>query len=46
MNILEFLNSQSDDRLAGYAIVFLIALSIVVAAIAKIFEVFNKNNKK
>jgi uncharacterized membrane protein HdeD (DUF308 family) len=41
-NFFNFLNAQNGDRLAGYAIVFLIALSIIVNGIYKIIWAFRK----
>lgn len=40
--LFNFLNAQNGDRLAGYAIVFLIALSIIVNGIYKIIWAFRK----
>lgn len=37
-----FLNAQSGDRLVGYAIVFLLTLSIIVNGIHKIIWAFRK----
>jgi hypothetical protein len=42
MNIWQFLNSQSDDRLTCYAIVFV----VVVIAITNMFaQIFKKKDK-
>lgn len=38
MTLFEFLNSQSGDRLAGYGVLFIIVVAIVVSGLVSIIE--------